>query len=164
MENKEAKRILRPAKVGAVLIVIAVLAASLVNFLTIHRAEAAQAAAEAAEAKPMVTVIPARPSTAPTPTPTVNSIRLYAYGMELTSDGFTSYVGDRAVKISAELDPELKHPPVIWRMSDSSSAALSVSEDRLSCEFTARKPSGKNELIVSCYGTETVIPVYLWER
>ena len=43
-------------------------------------------------------------------------------------------------------------------------ATLTVSDDRTSCKFSAIKPVGKIELTVSCYGTETVIPVYLWNR
>ena len=54
--------------------------------------------------------------------------------------------------------------PVYWSFSDPDSANLSVGDDRLSCMFTALKPSGKNELTVKCYGAELVIPVYLWEK
>ena len=48
--------------------------------------------------------------------------------------------------------------------SDPEAANLSVGDDRLSCSFTALKPSGKNELTVKCYGMEYSIPVYLWKR
>ena len=98
-----------------------------------------------------VIVVPARPSTAPTPTPAIGSLRLYAAGGELGEDGFT-------------MEPKLTRPPIYWSVSDDKAATLTVSDDRTSCKFSAIKPVGKIELTVSCYGTETVIPVYLWNR
>ena len=156
--------VLRRAKTGAVLLAIAVVVGALINFASIYRTKTAAATAEASAATPKVTIIPARPSSTPTPTPTVSSIRLYAFGEELGADGFTAYVGDKPLKLSVKLEPDLTRPPVYWSVSDSPSVSLTVSDDRLSCEFTVLKPSGKNELIVSCYGAETVIPIYLWER
>ena len=104
----------------------------------------------------------------PTPTPTVTSIRLYAFGRELDDDGFTAYVGDKAFTLTVEVEPELRNPAVSWSITDShdssESAALVISSDGMSCEFTALKPTGKNELTVRCFGAEIVIPVYLWER
>lgn len=104
----------------------------------------------------------------PVPTPTVDSIRLYAFGREIGADGFTAYVGDKAFTLTVELEPEIKHPAVSWSIMDSKgssgSAILSASNDGMSCEFTAVNPSGKNELTIRCYGAETVIPVFLWER
>ncbi len=73
-------------------------------------------------------------------------------------------MGDNPILLTIELDPSITRPPVSWNMSDRESASLSVSEDRMSCEFSALKPSGKNELTISCYGTEVLFPVYLWER
>ena len=105
---------------------------------------------------------------APTPTPTVTSIRLYAFGRELDADGFTAYVGDKSFSLSITLEPEVRNPEVSWSITDShdssESAALVISPDGMSCEFTALKPTGKNELTVRCFGAEIVIPVYLWER
>ena len=158
------EQVLRRAKTGAVLLAIAVAVGALINFASIYRDKTAAETAEASAAMPKVTIIPARPSSSPTPTPTVSSIRLYAYGQELSADGFTAYVGDKPLTLSVKLEPDLTRPPVFWSISDSASASLTVSDDRFSCEFTALKPSGKNELIVSCYGAESVIPVYLWER
>jgi hypothetical protein len=104
----------------------------------------------------------------PSPTPTVTSIRLYAFGRELDAEGFTAYVGDKAFTLTVEVEPEIKNPAVSWSITDShdssESAALVISPDGMSCEFTALKPTGKNELTVRCFGAEIVIPVYLWER
>ena len=82
--------------------------------------------------------------------------------VKLDADGFTAYVGDKPFTLSAYPQPNLPRPEVTWFVGDS--ASLSVSGDTLTCEFTALKPSGKNELIVRCYGAETTIPVYLWEK
>ena len=98
----------------------------------------------------------------PVPTPTVDSIEVYAFGRELDSDGFTAYVGDKPFTLSAYPQPEISHPQISWSVGDS--VELSVSSDTLTCEFTALKPTGKNELTVRCYGAEVTIPVYLWER
>ena len=85
----------------------------------------------------------------PTPTPTVTNIRLYAFGRELDADGFTAYVGDKAFTLSITLEPEVRNPTVSWSILDShgtdESADLAISPDGMSCEFTALKPTGKNE-------------------
>ena len=98
----------------------------------------------------------------PVPTPTVDSIEVYAFGRELDAVGFTAYVGDKPFTLSAYPQPEISHPQISWSVGDS--VELSVSSDTLTCEFTALKPTGKNELTVRCYGAEVTIPVYLWER
>ena len=98
----------------------------------------------------------------PVPTPTVDSIEVYAFGRELDADGFTAYVGDKPFTLSAYPQPEISHPQISWSVGDS--VELSVSSDTLTCKFTALKPTGKNELTVRCYGAEVTIPVYLWER
>lgn len=98
----------------------------------------------------------------PVPTPTVDSIEVYAFGRELDADGFTAYVGDKPFTLSAYPQPEISHPQISWSVGDS--VELSVSSDTLTCEFTALKPTVKNELTVRCYGAEVTIPVYLWER
>ena len=98
----------------------------------------------------------------PVPTPTVDSIEVYAFGRELDADGFTAYVGDKPFTLSAYPQPEISHPQISWSVGDS--VELSVSSDTLTCAFTAMKPTGKNELTVRCYGAEVTIPVYLWER
>ncbi len=111
---------------------------------------------------PELTPTPAPPT--PSPTPYVAGIRLYAFGRELNEDGFTAYVGDKPFTLSVELVTDAVRPEIEWLASDAESVELSVSADGLSCEFTALKPSGKNELTVRCYGCELVVPVYLWER
>ena len=93
----------------------------------------------------------------PVPTPTVDSIEVYAFGRELDDDGFTAYVGDKPFTLSAYPQPEISHPQISWSVGDS--VELSVSSDTLTCEFTALKPTGKNELTVRCYGAEVTIPV-----
>ena len=163
MKGTEQERILRPSAIGAVLLIIAVVIATTINFVTVGREKKAASAAPA-EATALVTTIPARPSATPVATPAVDSLRLYAFGTEINEDGFTAYVGDRPFTLSIKLEPDLLNAPVKWSLSDSESARLSVSDDRLSCEFTALKPSGRNELTISCYGTEVVFPVFLWER
>ena len=165
MNRKQTNQTLKPIIIGAVVLAVAVIVGTVINFLTLDPSDHRKASAESVPPTPeaVVTVAPP-PTPTPTPTPTVNSIKLIAYGRELDADGFTTYVGDQPSLLSLELDPTLTNPPVVWNMSDSESASLTVSDDRMSCEFTALKPSGKNELTISCYGTEVVFPVYLWER
>lgn len=164
MKETEQKKIMRPSAIGAVLLIIAVVIATTINFATVSREKKPAASAAPAEPTALATTIPARPSSTPAATPTVNRIRLYAFGKELNEDGFTAYVEDRPFTLSIELEPSISRAPVNWVLSDSESARLSVSDDRLSCEFTALKPSGRNELTISCYGAEAVFPVFLWER
>ena len=109
-----------------------------------------------------VTVIPAR-TPGPSVRPEISSMRLVVYGEALGPDGFTAYVGDK-ITLTAEITPQFINPPVIWSYSDPSSVNLKPGDDRLTCVFTALKPTGKNELSVKCYDIEIVIPVYLWER
>ena len=99
----------------------------------------------------------------PTARPEISSMRLTVYGEALGPDGFTAYVGDK-ITLTLEITPQFINPPVIWSYSDPSSVNLKPGDDRLTCVFTALKPTGKNELSVKCYDTEIVIPVYLWER
>lgn len=160
-ERREEKRSRRSSPLTALflcLISIAFIGGTLVNFTHQTPVAAAMEVPEAVE-----TAEPTPPPT-PRPTPTVNGIQVYAFGRELDADGFTAYVGDRPFTLYISLDPALPRPVVDWFMSDSSSADLTVSSDGMSCEFTALKPSGRNELTVRCYGAETVIPVFLWEH
>ena len=140
------------------LISIAFIGGTLVNFTHLSPR------AEAVEVQETVQTPEPTPTPTPRPTPTVNSVGVVAFGRELGEDGFTAYVGDKAFTLSLVLDPALPNPVVDWSMSDRDSADLTVSSDGMSCEFRALKPSGRNELTVRCYGAETVIPVFLWER
>ena len=142
------------------LIFIAFIGGTLVNFTSLRQTAAA---VEVAVEEVVETPEPTIPPT-PRPTPTVSSVQVYAFGRELDSDGFTAYVGDKPFMLYAVIDPAVQRPVIDWSMSDSDSASLTVSSDGMSCEFSALKPSGRNELTVRCYGAETVIPVYLWER
>ena len=162
-ETKAEENPLNWVRSFAVFLAVAAVVAVILNFLSVYQRQKAKRPV-AEETGPKVTFIAARPSAAPTPTPAVSSLRLYAFGGELGADGFTTYVEDRAIEISAELEPKLSRPPIYWSVSDDKAASLTVSDDRMSCKFLAVKPAGKIELTVSCYGMETVIPVYLWER
>lgn len=157
-QEKHSKRYSPLTVLFFCLISIAFIGGTLVNFSHFRRNAAAAQVQEVVE-----TAEPAPPPT-PRPTPTVNGIQVYAFGRELDADGFTAYVGDRPFMLFIALDPALPHPVVDWSMSDNDSASLTVSSDGMSCEFSALKPSGRNELTVRCYGAETVIPVFLWER
>ena len=150
------KHAILPASLGALLIILSLTAGIFVTKYT-DKPEATP------EPTSKIIVVPAR-TPGPTITPTVSSIRLYAAGAELSNDGFTMHVGDKALKLTAEVEPKMVNPPVYWSLSDPDSANLSVGDDRLSCAFTPLKPSGKNELTVKCYGMELVIPVYLWKK
>ena len=145
-----------PVLIGAGLIMLAVLAGILVNVLSSPR-----------DAKPEPTPAPSATVTAPptpTPTPDVTSIRLYAYGREIDADGFTLYVGDKPVEISAVIEPAGLNLPVGWTLSDQGAASLEVSGDGLICKMTALKPNGRNELTVICQNLYTSVPVFLWEK
>ena len=117
----------RFAAIGGGILLLAVIAGILVMVLTSPR-----------NAKPEPT-----PTPAPTPEPTVTAtetpaqptvipitaIRLYAYGRELTQDGFTLYVGDQPVELTAVVEPAEITAPVGWTLDDMEAAALEVSSD-----------------------------------
>ena len=153
-------------KNGFIVLGIATLVAVILNFVSLHQTN--KPAEPAKETPTQVSEVQApvteAPTATPAATPAVTDIKLYAYGRELTGDGFTIYVGDKPVDLFVDLEPDLTSPPVIWSVSDSEAASLNVSSDRLSCSFAALKPKGRIELSVRCYGTELVMPVYLWDR
>ena len=163
-QEEDRKHATRWAGMVAILLALAVVIATAAMVLTIQGPKVTAEPSEAIPETPKVTYIPARPSVEPTGDPIINSMKLYAFGSEITSDGFTAYVGDKAITLSVELEPRYTHPPVNWSVSNSDAARLSVSDDRLSCEFTVLKSAGKTELTISCYGMELVFPVYLWKR
>ena len=163
-QAEEKNQVMRPAAIGAVLLAIAVVIATAIMLLTSRQPNTAPKPEETVLENPKVTVIPARPSVEPTADPIINSMKLYAFGGEITTeDGFTAYVGDK-ITLSVALEPRYTHPPIYWSVSDTDAARLSVSDDRLSSEFTVLKSAGKTELTVSCYGVENVYPVYLWGK
>lgn len=153
---KANKHAILPVVIGTVLIILALSAGIFVTRYTDRPVATPEPTSK-------VIVVPAR-TPSPSTTPAISAIRLYTLGAELGADGFTAYVGDKPITLTLEVEPKMVNPPVYWSFSDPDSANLSVGDDRLSCAFTALKPSGKNELSVKCYGAELVIPVYLWNR
>ena len=163
LRENEREQTTRSATIGAVLLAIAVLIATAVMLLTSGAIKVEAKPEEPVVETSKVTVVPARPSVEPTADPILNSMKLYAFGSEITEDGFTAYVGDK-ITLSVVLEPRYTHPPVNWSVSNIDASRLAIADDRLSCEFTVLKSTGKTELMISCYGVETVFPVYLWER
>lgn len=164
MREEDRKVLMKPVVTRAVLLAIAVIAATVIMLVTAGSNQASSKPVEEVEETSKVTYIQARPSAEPTAEPVMNSIKVYSFGSELTADGFTAYVGDRAITLTVKIDPELSRPPVQWSLSDPDAARLAVSDDRMSCEFTPLKAAGKVELTVACYGMYTAFPVYIWER
>ena len=148
----------------AIMLVAATVIAIVLNFLALyHREKTNEIVLEEPDSK--VIVIQARPSTGPSPTPTITSLKLFACGGELGEDGFTAYVEDRPIEITVEIEPKMiRRLPIYWSVSDEKAAMLTINDDGTSCKFSALKPAGKTELSVRCYGEEVTIPVYLWER
>ena len=157
--RKQNSILMDPALIGACLVVIALIAALVVNLVSTRPMREA--------AVPTAPVPAAVQTPAPEPSasaPAVSRIRVYAYGRELGEEGFTAYVGDDPFTLYCALDPDQTDPTVVWSASDSSAVSLTISEDRMSCRFTALKAAGRIELKVSCQEAETVFPVYLWGR
>ena len=96
MERKDTNQLLKPAKIGAILLGAAVIIGVLVMLLSSPRRVKVETTPEPT-AKPVVSAAPT-----PTPAPELTAIRLYAYGRELNADGITLYVGDKPVEIYAE--------------------------------------------------------------
>ena len=69
------------------------------------------------EPSPTLEIIETLAPATPVPTPTVDSIEIYAFGRELDADGFTAYVGDKPFTLSAYPQPEISHPQISWSMS-----------------------------------------------
>ena len=151
-------QLLKPAKIGAILLGAAVIIGVLVMLLSFPRDVKVEPTPEPTVAP----VISAAPT--PTPAPELTAIRLYAFGRELNADGITLYVGDKPVEIYVDLEPEGLNYPVEWSFSNEEAASLEASDDGLKCTVTVLQPKGKNELKVVCHNLYTTIPVYLWER
>ena len=185
-ESDDALRSSRkPLRTGAILLVIATVLAVFVNFMPLISFEAilqprplpefrtlsqyrtllqqrVRKTEEPAEEAPKVIYFQARPSAEPTPPPPITGFRLTAYGRELGTDGFTTFVGDKPVVLSLEIVPYMSHPPVDWSVSDDTAASLTVSNDKKQCEFAALRDAGRIELTVRCSESEIVMPVYVW--
>lgn len=117
---------------------------------------------------PVVTMQP-RPTPSPTPTPTCDNVKVFYLTYEITPEagGFTMYVGDAPLTLSARAYPndKLSDARFTWRVSDSSKAKLTPSADTQSCEIEVLESAGGSiTLSVSCYGYTAEIPFYIWEH
>ena len=161
MKRQETNQLLKPAKIGAILLTAAVIVGVLMMVLSSPKSSKVEPTAQpASEPAPVPTTMEPTPA----PTPEITAIRLYAYGRQLDADGITLYVGDKPVEIYLDLEPEGLHLPVEWSFSNPEAVSLEVSDDGMKCSVTVLQPKGKNELKVVCHNLYTTIPVYLWER
>ena len=150
------KDVLKPAKIGAILLAAAVIVGVLVMIVSSPRS-----AAPAPTPEPtLVPTVSATPT--PTPPPSITAIRLYAFGRQLDDGGITLYVGDKPVELYADIEPAGSGLPVEWSFSNEEAVTLDVEDTK--CTVTVLQPKGKNELTVTCGNLYTAIPVYLWER
>ena len=101
-----------------------------------------------------VPIIEAAPTASPTPTPTVESIKIFFYTDEKTSD-FTMHVGD-TVDLTAQVLPlTIQGVKVEW---------TSENTDDLSCTVECiGNISGGVKLTASCLGVEKTLTVYCVE-
>ena len=158
MDRNDTNLLLKPAKIGAILLAAAVIIGVLVMVLSSQQDEKSETTPE-----PTAIAI-ASASPPPAPAPELTAIRLYAFGRELNADGITLYVGDKPVEIYVDLEPEGLAYPVEWSFSNEEAVSLEASDDGMKCTVTVLQPKGKNELKVVCHNLYTTIPVYLWER
>ena len=161
MERKETNQFLKPAKIGAILLVAAVIVGVLVMVLSSPKRDLVEPTVQPTSE---FTAVPSATDPTPAPTPEITAIRLYAYGRQLDADGITLYVGDKPVEIYLDLEPEGLNLPVEWSFSNPEAVSLDISDDGMKCTVTVLQPKGKNELKVVCHNLYTAIPVYLWER
>lgn len=154
----DRKEMLKPAKIGALVLLAAVIIGVVALVLSSPRTEKT-------EPTPAPTPAPVASATpTPMPTPSITAIRLYAFGRQLDDAGITLYVGDKPVELYADIEPEGAGIPVEWSFSNDEAVTLDISEDGMKCTVTVLQPKGKNELKVVCGNLYTAIPVYLWER
>ena len=158
MERKDPNQVLKSAKIGAILLAVAVIIGVSVMLLSSPRSVKVDSTPQLT-AEPVASAAPT-----PTPAPELTTIRLYAYGRELNADGITLYVGDKPVEIYADLEPKGLNYPVEWSFSNEEAVSLEASDDGMKCTVSVLQPKGKNELKVVCHNLYTTIPVYLWER
>ena len=110
-----------------------------------------------------------RPTPTPSPTPTVMNIKIFYMTREILPEegGFTMYVGDDPLTISARAYPndQLADAPFTWRVSDNTKAKLTPSEDTQSCEILVLESAGGSiTLTVECYGVTYSVPLYIWSH
>lgn len=107
-------------------------------------------------------VIEAPPTLPPTPTPTVQDIKLFFFNNELPE--FTMKMGEDPVTVTAVAYPidQFADAKFTWACSDESAMKITVSEDTKSCTCEILNPKdGGVKLSVACNGKELQIPVYL---
>ena len=110
-----------------------------------------------------------RPTPTPSPTPTVENVKIFFLNNEITAEagGFTMYVGDPPLTISARAYPndKLADARFTWRVSDGTKVRLTPSEDTQSCEVEVLASAGGYiNLTAECYGVSYTVPLYIWER
>ena len=110
-----------------------------------------------------------RPTPTPSPTPTVDNIKIFYLTNEITPEagGFTMYVGDDPLTITARAYPndKLGDARFTWRVSDPTKATLTPSADTQSCEVAVLESAGGYiNLTVECFGVTYTVPLYIWER
>ena len=122
--------------------------------------------------KPTATPTPTyepRPTPTPSPTPTVDNIKIFFLTREITAEsgGFTMYVGDDPITISARAYPndKLSDAPFTWSVSDPSKARLTPSEDTQSCQVEVLESAGGYiNLTAECFGVTYTVPLYIWSH
>ena len=110
-----------------------------------------------------------RPTPTPSPTPTVDNVKIFFLNNEITAEagGFTMYVGDPPLTISARAYPndKLSDARFSWRVSDPTKAKLTPSEDTQSCEVLVLESAGGYiTLTAECFGVSYSVPLYIWSR
>ena len=83
-QEDDRKHATRWTGMVAILLALAVVIATAAMVLTIQGPKVAAEPTEAIPETPKVTYIPARPSVEPTGDPIINSMKLYAFGSEIT--------------------------------------------------------------------------------
>ena len=109
-----------------------------------------------------VPIIAEPPTAPPTPTPTVESIKVFFYNDEKTTD-FLMHVGD-TVNLTAQVLPlTIQGVKVEWSSSDTDYMTVTATDD-LACtvECVGAIPGGV-KLTASCLGVEKVLTVYCVE-
>ena len=110
-----------------------------------------------------------RPTPTPSPTPTVDNIKIFFMNKEITAEagGFTMYVGDPPLTISARAYPndKLSDARFTWRVTDNTKAKLTPSADTQSCEVEVLASAGGYiTLTAECFGVSYSVPLYIWSR
>ena len=109
-----------------------------------------------------VPIIEAAPTASPTPTPTVESIKIFFYTDEKTSD-FTMHVGE-TVDLTAQVLPlTIQGVKVEWTSANTDCLTV-TSKDDLNCTVECIGSIGGGvKLTASCLGVEKTLTVYCLE-